>query len=172
MTSIVSTPQAPKARIVFDACTVISLCNASALEIVFLTDTSEYLLGPITEAEAGSVGARIQQAKAKGFLRSTAPQDVPTTRYLALLAQYRLGDGETESLAAAEELGGILATDDGRARAVAAGLLGTARVTGSIGLLTAAVRAGNLTSYEAYAVYRVMQKTGSFLPHLEPDHFE
>jgi len=47
---------------------------------------------------------------------------------------------------------------------VIARVLGESRLTGSIGLLREAVKAGLLTQAEAFAAYRLMRERGGFLP--------
>ncbi len=98
-------------------------------------------------------------------------EEVTASNFLALLQQYSLGDGETESLTFSQSLGYMICTDDKRARLVSAELLGNGRVIGSLGLLKRAVQQQLLTASEAFNAYQKMKTAGGFLPEIDLSFF-
>jgi len=113
----------------------------------------------------------LEAAIASGKLRSLDDSSLPAGRFLALLARYRLGDGETECLVFGEAHQLIVVTDDAAARRAVENLLGAGKLTGSLGLLRRAVVAGLINHVDAMARYERMKATGGFLPDITVDFF-
>ena len=72
---------------------------------------------------------------ASGDIHRIEDAAVPAFRALGLLAQHGPGQGGTEAIAACEELGYTLCSNDGPVRRLGASLLSAPRATGSIRLL-------------------------------------
>lgn len=94
------------------------------------------------------------------------------TVFLQLLETFRLGEGETECLAFALLSEVMICCDDSKARTVIASRIGQGRVTGSLGLIRAAVKERLLTIDDAWRGYNNMKSAGGFLPVVETRFFE
>jgi predicted nucleic acid-binding protein len=152
-------------RLVVDACALINLFNGHALELVLALDEHTFAVGPIVLGEcAGELRPVLEHHIARAALQLLDDDLVPVGSFAALLARFRLGDGETECLAFAELAGLDVCTDDGAARKAVRELLGEDRLTGSLGLLRTAVGLQRLAAAEAYARYLEMVAAGGFLP--------
>lgn len=158
--------------VVLDACTIITLDGCGAFDTVLSLEAYRFLVGPLVlgECAPGSEMALRTHLDARR-LNEVAAQQISTSHFLRLLDQFRLGDGETECLVIPHATGCIVATDDAAARRAAPALYGSGGVTGTLGLLREAVRAGAITPAEALAFYRRAKSAGAFLPALAEDFF-
>ncbi len=113
------------------------------------------------ELKAGGLDSAILEGIAAAWLRLVAPESV---REVSLYRGYsqNLGAGESASLAIAICRSWALATDDRAARQAArsAGVL----LTGSVGILIAAVQANVLTREEADKLLGDMRRQGFYFP--------
>lgn len=108
----------------------------------------------------------------RGAVRFVDPNEVSSERFLTLLDEHELGEGETECLALLLDGGYVFCCDDGKARRVAAVLTDESRVVGSLRLLKWAVKAELCTTEPAFAYYQVMKDAGGILPEILPDWFQ
>jgi predicted nucleic acid-binding protein len=159
-------------RLLIDACAAINLHNCGKLAIVCALPEVEIRLSPIVVSECGlRCATEIIALEAAGLIHFVPDEEISTERFLELLDENDIGDGEVESIAICESTGGSFCTDDAAARRLAAGLLGGAKVMGSLRLLKFAVEASLLTCTEAFAGYRMMRDNGGFLPDLQAEFF-
>jgi predicted nucleic acid-binding protein len=159
-------------NIVLDACAIINLVNGSVFDTVLNLRGYGFFVGSQASGECGEATSIVLQ-QAIQTERVTVINDdaVTASNFLALLQQYGLGDGETESLTFTQSLGYMICTDDKRARLVSAELLGNDRVIGSLGLLKRAVQQQLLTASEAFGAYQKMKTAGGFLPEIDLSFF-
>jgi predicted nucleic acid-binding protein len=113
------------------------------------------------ELKAGGLDGHIRQGVTEAWLRMVQPE---SGRESALYREYlrTLGSGESASLAIAICRSWALATDDRAARA-AAGAAGV-DLTGSVGILIVAVRAGFITRQEGDQLLQEMRRHGYRFP--------
>ena len=159
-------------NIVFDACVIINLVNGSVFDTVLNLSGDGFFVGSQASGECGEVTSSfLRQAIQTGKVTLINDDEVTASSFLALLEQYGLGDGETESLTFSQSLGYMICTDDKRARLVSAEVLGNDRVIGSLGFLKRAVQQQLLTASEAFAAYQKMKSAGGFLPEIDLSFF-
>jgi predicted nucleic acid-binding protein len=154
--------------VIFDACSLINLTNGQVLSPVLQLE-EHYVVGPIVLSEVDL--AEVQGAVTEGRLSALDDSQLDADQFLALIEEHRLGDGESECLSAARQLGYMVCTDDGKARKVTTNLLGASRLTGSLGLLQRATSQGLLDASTADGAYRRMLATGAFLPRIPRGFF-
>jgi len=150
------------------------LSNASALEKVLRIPGHQFLFTPLvaSECHAACVGEIIQLSQDCDVVQLNDEQ-IDGELFLELIANHRLGDGETECLAVCmSRPGSLLCCDDRRARQVAEQLLGGDRVIGSLRLLKWTVSVGLATRADALALYQTMKDRGGFLPDVPIGWFE
>lgn len=126
--------------------------------------------GVVGECRA-ECAAELLALKAGGALSFIDDAEIPAARVLELLAQFGLDPGETESIAACESLGYSLCSDDGAARKLAAQLLGTFRVIGSLRILRWCVEERVVRCSAAFGVFGTMRDRGGFLPSMDQGFF-
>lgn len=155
---------------ILDACSVINCINSDSLEVVLAIPGLSLGVGPIVRGECGHDA--LEAMIASGRCRLLDDGALPAARFLALLAQYGLGDGETECLVFGEaQQSLIVVTDDLAARRAVVNLLGDNRLTGSLGLLRRAVESGLIDGAEAMRSYERMKESGGFLPEISDKFF-
>ncbi|MBS0641765.1 MAG: hypothetical protein JSS43_18025 [Proteobacteria bacterium] len=159
-------------NVVIDACSIINLSNADALDVTRqLTRCRLWVCpGVLVECRAELV-ARLFALNAEGAIGFITNEEMPAARVLELLDQHGLGAGETESIAACEALGYGFCSDDGPARRLAGRLLGSPRVTGSLRLLQWCVEEELVQCEAAFSLFGVMLARGGFLPSMPQDFF-
>ena len=159
-------------NVVVDACSVINLTNVGALQHALSLTACRLAVGPLVIAEChGEAAAHVAAAEADGLLDYVNDDDIPAERYLELLDEHELGEGETECIAVAELEGFTVCCDDRRARRVAQGLLGQDRVIGSLRLLKWCVEEEILTCEEADDLSAQMRAAGGLLPAMGHEFF-
>lgn len=159
-------------RLLIDACAVINLHNCGKLAIVCDLPNTEVALSPIVVSECGlDCAAKIIALHAAGRLHFVPDEEISADRFLELVGEHDIGDGELESIAVCEATDSAFCTDDAAARCLATNLLGSPKVMGSLRLLKLAVEASLLKCTEAFAGYRTMRDSGGFLPELGNDFF-
>jgi predicted nucleic acid-binding protein len=160
-------------KTVLDTSVLVNCSNGGVLAIVFRISKRTFVIPPAvaTEFEAGDIAA-LQEAGKAGRVTILNDADVPGALYLRLLADWGLGEGETECIAFASHAGIAFAADDRFARRRATELLGVANVSGSLGLLKEAVAESLITKQDAYAAYEQMRAAGGFLPDVALDFFD
>jgi predicted nucleic acid-binding protein len=158
--------------VVVDACSVINLTNVGALQHVLSLQACRLAVGPLVITEChGDAAAQIAGAEADGLLDYVNDDDFPADRYLELLDEHELGEGETECIAVAELEGFTVCCDDRRARHIAKGVLGEGRVIGSLRLLKWCVEEEILTCEQAHGYSVQMRSAGGFLPAMGHEFF-
>lgn len=128
-------------------------------------------LSPIVVSECGlGCAAEIIALQAAGRVHYVPDEEISPDRFLELVADHDIGDGELESIAICETTDRAFCTDDAAARRLATNLLGAPNVMGSLRLLKLSVQASLLMCNEAFASYNQMRDCGGFLPNL-PNNF-
>ncbi len=129
-------------------------------------------MSPIVVSECGlDCAAEIISLEAAGSIRFVPDEEISPDRFLELVADHDIGDGELESIAVCETSNCLFCTDDAAARRLATNLLGQPNVMGSLRLLKLAVTASLLQCAEAFAGYNQMRDRGGFLPDIANDFF-
>lgn len=153
-------------QIIIDACSIINLYNAEALASVVQLRNTTFTFSPLVCGELSEevnlyVSSIVQSGKAETFDDSKVPAEIFVKAY----GSFRLGKGETECIAIAANCDSFtVCSDDKSARKAAQSLLGTKRVTGSLGLLLRCVSEAILSDDCAYDCYLQMKQKGAFLP--------
>lgn len=159
-------------RLLIDACAVINLYNCGKLALVCGLPNIEVSLSPIVVSECGlDCAAEIIALQAAGRIHFVPDEEISPDRFLELVADHDIGDGELESISVCETTDRAFCTDDAAARRLATNLLGARKVMGSLRLLKLSVEASILNCTEAFAGYEQMRDSGGFLPDLENDFF-
>jgi predicted nucleic acid-binding protein len=158
--------------LLIDACAAINLHNCGQLPLICSVPGIEIEFSPIVVSECGlGCAAEIMSLEAAGLIRFVPDAEISTDRFLELLADQDIGDGELESIAVCELMGHSFCTDDAAARRLAIRLLGVERVMGSLRLLKKAVEASAIQCTDAFAGYIGMREAGGFLPELASTYF-
>ena len=100
----------------------------------------------------------------RGLLERAEMTAAEMAIFHATKVRLRLGDGETEALVIAANRGWAVATDDGPARKRIAADNASVRLSGTIGLLRALVKATAVTQRDATELLTVMRERGARLP--------
>lgn len=159
-------------RLLIDACAAINLHNCGKLALVCGLPNIEIALSPIVVSECGlDCAEMIIELEAAGFIQFVPDVEISADRFLKLVAEHDIGDGELEAIAVCEGTDRSFCTDDAAARRLATGLLGAPKVMGSLRLLKLAVEASLLKCTDAFSGYLEMREAGGFLPALENDFF-
>jgi len=159
-------------HLLIDACAVINLYNCGKLAVVCALPDTKIWLSPIVVGECGlGCAAEIIELQAAGRIHYVADDEISPDRFLDLVAEHDIGDGELESIAVCEATDRLFCTDDSAARRLATNLLGAPKVMGSLRLLKLAVEATLLNCADAFAGYAEMRDSGGFLPQLEANFF-
>lgn len=156
---------------ILDASTLLNLANGEVLSKVLRLPGTSFQVSGVVRDESRTVAQAIDAAVAAGRLALVDDKLISVSRFLRAKAEWQLDNGETECILAAAEVGSSVACDDKAARKVIVKILGEDRLTGSIGLLREAVKAGLLTQAEAFAAYRLMRERGGFLPAIDEAGF-
>lgn len=159
-------------RALLDSSSVINLVNAGALELVCSLDDIEWWLPPAVVDESGPTCAAVTlELQRRGLINFLDDDQVDAERFLALLDAHRLGAGETECVAIAADTDHHVCCDDRRARTMAAGIIGTDRVFGTVRLLRWCVEQWRIDCAEARRLLRSMRDSGGFLPDAPQTYF-
>lgn len=158
--------------VLLDASSVINLCNAGVLENVCEIINVNFLVTPWVAEECGEhCTDQIDGAREAGNLILIPDDEIDADMFLDLVDQIQLGNGETESIAAAMGNDAVVCTDDRKARLAAAGILGAERVIGSLRLLKWAVENELMACTEAFNAFQEMKNAGGFLPQTTQNFF-
>ncbi|MCK1543889.1 hypothetical protein IVB12_18435 [Bradyrhizobium sp. 179] len=159
--------------LIIDASSVINLSNAGALEVVAVLPDVNVCVSPLVVGECEpTCAAELLALQERGTIRFVDPNEVSSERFLALLDEHELGEGETECLALLLDGDYVFCCDDGKARRVAIGSADEGRVVGSLRLLKWAVEAGLCTAKQAFEYYQRMKAAGGFLPDIPCEWFQ
>lgn len=159
-------------RLLIDACAAINLHNCGQLAVVCELPNVEIAMSPIVVSECGlDCAGEIIALHAAGRIHYVPDQEISPDRFLELVTDHDIGDGELESIAVCETTNRAFCTDDAAARRLATNLLGGQKVMGSLRLLKLAVEASLLKCTDAFAGYKQMRDSGGFLPDLANDFF-
>lgn len=159
-------------RLLIDACAAINLYNCGKLAIVCGLPNTEVALSPIVVSECGlHCASEIISLQAAGRIHFVSDDEISPDRFLELVTDHDIGDGELESISICETTDRAFCTDDAAARRLATNLLGATRVMGSLRLLKLSVEASLLICTDAFAGYNQMRDCGGFLPDLPSDFF-
>ncbi len=152
---------------------MIALEGCGALEPILDLPSARFLVGTIGVRECGPVlEARLRDYERAGKIREATNSEVPVALVLTLLERHRLGDGETECIAIAEQLGAGVAIDDHVAANAVAQELGALRVTGTVELLRMAVRGGTMPAQVARVAYACIKSIGAFVRDVQTSFFD
>lgn len=158
--------------IILDASTLINLVNGEILSRAFRLPGVRFLVSGMVVDEAKTISGVVNEAVTTGWLDLVDGDIIAMSTFTKAKKEMSLGDGETESILAAELIPCHFACDDRTARKFAKIRLGVSRVTGSIGLLQQAVNASILLPEDASAAHRMMIAHGGYLPTLDSNYFE
>lgn len=158
--------------IILDASTLINLVNGEILLCTFRLPGVRFLVSGMVVDEAKTISEVVSEAVETGWLNLVDGEMIAMSTFIKAKKEMNLGDGETESILAAELIPCHFACDDRAARKFAKIRLGFSRVTGSIGLLQQAVNASILLPEEATVAHRMMIAHGGYLPTLDSNYFE
>jgi predicted nucleic acid-binding protein len=149
---------------ILDASTLLNLANGEVLSKVLRLPGSEFQVSAVVRDESRTIAQAIDAAVLVGRLAVVDDRLISVVQFVRAKAEWQLDDGETECILTAVAVGGTVACDDKAARKVITKVLGKQRLSGSIGLLREAVKAGLLTKSEAITAYNLMRQRGGFLP--------
>jgi predicted nucleic acid-binding protein len=159
--------------LITDASSIINLSNSGALSIVTALPNVVICVSPLVVGECEpTCAAELLAHQEQGAIRFVDPNEISSERFLALLDEHELGEGETECLALLLDGDYIFCCDDGKARRVGVSLSEEGKVIGSIRLLKWAVEAGLCSAVQAFEFYQVMKDGGGFLPDVTLDWFQ
>lgn len=159
--------------LIIDASSIINLSNAGALPLVAGLPNVIICVSPLVVSECEpTCAAELLALKEQGTVRFVDPDDASSERFLTLLEEHELGEGETECLALLLDRDYVFCCDDGKARRVATSLSDESRVVGSLRLLKWSVEAGLCTAEQAFEYYLLMKSAGGFLPDLPLEWFQ
>jgi predicted nucleic acid-binding protein len=151
---------------ILDASTLLNLANGEVLSTILRLPGTTFQVSAVVRDESRSIAHAIDMAVAAGRLALVDDRLISVAQFLRAKAEWQLDNGETECLLAAAAIGCSVACDDKAARRVIKKTLGEQRLTGSIGLLREAVKAGLLSQAEAFTAYNLMRERGGFLPEI------
>lgn len=157
--------------VVLDASTLINLANGETLGAILSLPGRRFLVSGAVRDESRSIATAIKEAVASGKLELVDDALITLRAFTEAKRALQLGDGETECILAAEQIGCSIACDDRAARDASIARLGQARLTGSIGLLRLARQEGLLTRAAAFASYELMRQRGGYLPNVAEQDF-
>jgi predicted nucleic acid-binding protein len=159
--------------LITDASSIINLSNAGALAVVTSLPDVTICVSPLVVGECEpTCAAELLAHQEQGTIHFVDPNDVSSERFLALLDEHELGEGETECLALFLDGDYVFCCDDGKARQVGTALTNEGEVVGSIRLLKWAVDAGLCTAEQAFEYYQRMKDAGGFLPDVSLEWFQ
>ena len=158
--------------VILDACSIINLVNSGHWGCVVSLRRCELWLSPVVVGECGvDVFDHIFSKRTSPRVKLMDSRSIPGERYLGLLEEHGLGEGETECLAVAEQYGHFVCCEDRKARRIIAAALGEERVLGSLRLLRWCVEDGILKCDHAYNASAEMRARGGFLPDPGQEYF-
>lgn len=159
-------------NILIDACSIINLYNADCLYRISELNNHEFWVGPIVLGEcSGDCAKHVISLMSHQKLSRLNEDELGAERFLQLVDQFSLGPGETECLAAAEEKGFCICTDDNLARRATIELIGQNRLIGSARLLKWLVQEELMICEDASNCFDKMKKEGGYLPTLNNGFF-
>jgi predicted nucleic acid-binding protein len=159
-------------NIVLDASSIINLHNVAALDAAGHLRRCFFLLTPLVVGECqASSAAKLLELKAAGVIGFVDDTTIPTELFLRLLAEHRLGPGETEAISVCQLLGYALCCDDRSARRVGKEVLGDDRVIGSLRVLRWCVEETLFDCIVAFELFQQMRAAGGFLPQIGQPFF-
>jgi predicted nucleic acid-binding protein len=160
-------------NVVLDASSIINLINGSVFKEILDLSDFDYSTCPLVVGECvGDYGSEVSKLLDSNRIVLLDESSVSVRTFVDLLARFNLGDGETECLCFCLTSDFTFCSDDRKARNVGESLLGSDRVTGSLGLIKRAVEDMLLTPSEAEDAYREMRRRGGFLPDVPRGFFE
>ena len=151
---------------ILDASTLLNLANGEVLATVLRLPSTTFQVSSVVRDESRTIALAINAAVAAGRLALVDDKLISVAQFLRAKTEWQLDNGETECILAAMAIGCSVACDDKAARKVIAKVLGSDRLSGSIGLLREAVKTGLLVQADAYTAYRLMRERGGFLPEI------
>lgn len=157
--------------VVLDASTLINLANGGVFATIVSLPDLTFQVSEVVLRESQTVAKAIRAAVKRGDIAWVDDGQIDADEFEDALSDWGLGPGETECLLAAKALNCSVACDDGAARRMIEIELGTARLTGTVGLLRQAISAGVITPEAAFAAYQQMKRLGGFLPNLALSDF-
>jgi len=154
----------PPSPIGFDASVLINFCEVGRLDLLVATcEPPRYILADVLDELSPNCRTHAEEMLSRNELSVAS---LESRAELERWARYtlRLDAGESATLAAAAERGWSVAVDERAARRLAERDLGRERLTGTVGILVAAIEQKHLTKEEADAVLREMVNGGYWSP--------
>jgi predicted nucleic acid-binding protein len=156
--------------LLIDTCSLVNLHNCGHLKVV--CQIVPLRVSPIVLGECSALcAAEIIDLAQNGNVAFVPDDQIDADRYLDLVGQYDIGNGEIEALVVCEAHSESFCSDDGAARKLGRELLGEGKICGSLALLKRAVEAELLSCEVAFGGYGRMVQEGAWLPPLERDYF-
>lgn len=156
---------------ILDASCLINLVNGNVLHRVADIPMTSFAVGPVVMRECITIRKIIESIVESRRILLLDDSDMRADLFISILERYNLGPGETECIVSAKKFEFAICTDDKKARAVAGLEIGRERVSGSLGLLKAAVGAEVFSAENAYQSYVKMVGRGAFLPSVKLSYF-
>jgi len=154
----------PPSPIGFDSSVLINFCAVRRLDIlVAACPPPRYVLADVLEELEPDCGQQVDELLAQDELAASTLEGRDELERWATYT-LRLDAGEAATLAAAATRGWSIAVDERAARRIAAQDLGTSRITGTVGLLRAAVAQSQLTIEEGDRLLARMIDDGYWSP--------
>jgi predicted nucleic acid-binding protein len=150
--------------VVIDSCTLINLFN-TGLATRLIDGLPYRLLVP-----AAVVSEIVEQRSIlDSFLSSARVQMaddslIGIAEFSELKLRFDLGDGETEAIAIARQLGSSAACDDKKAREAFVEIIGASRLMGSIGIIAKGVKLNIVTEAEGLQGILRAKTLGAYFP--------
>lgn len=154
----------PPSPIGFDASVLINFCEVGRLDLVVATcDPPRYVLVDVLDELSPGCRTQVGELMIRAELQTAC---LESRAELERWARYtlRLDPGESATLAAAAERGWSVAVDERAARRLAEHDLGPDRLTGTVGILLAAVERRLLTVGEGDRLLTEMIGAGYWSP--------
>jgi predicted nucleic acid-binding protein len=154
----------PPSPIGFDSSVLINFCAVRRLDLLVATcSPPRYVLADVLEELEPECRHQVDELLARNDLAVATLHGRDELERWATYTQ-RLDPGEAATLAAAVARGWSIAIDERAARRIAANDIGTDRITGTVGILRAAVAHDHVTIDEGDGLLELMIDDGYWSP--------
>jgi len=160
-------------NIMVDSSSLINVIKGNCVDQICQLKDMKYYIGNIVirECSVDEYEKRVINGLIKNGKLISANHNVPLKEFLKIKNNFKIGNGESESIALCNELGFSLLCDDRKARECGKKILGKEKVFGSLYLLKRCVDESMMECTQANNFYREMESKGGFLPDLEKTYF-
>jgi predicted nucleic acid-binding protein len=154
----------PRSPIGFDSSVLINFCAVRRLDVLVAACLpARYVLADVLQELEAACREQVDELLARNDLAVATLHGRDELQRWAIYTQ-RLDAGEAATLAAAVARGWSIAVDERAARRIAANDLGTDRITGTVGILRAAVAQDHITIDEGDRLLQLMIDDGYWSP--------